>query len=53
MERIQTDEEGTIEEPCLSCDFAMVDNLFYEWYCEKNKCIHETGQKDKRIGESD
>ena len=32
------DEEGILTEPCLSCDKAYVDDLFYEWCCDEKKC---------------
>lgn len=35
------DEEGLLKEPCISCDKARVDNLFYEWYCDAKKCPHK------------
>lgn len=45
------DKDGLIEEPCLSCDKAYVDNLYYEWQCNEKKCvkdIREVERNDKR-----
>ena len=38
MAKMVLDEYGFLEEPCLSCDKARTDNLFYEWYCDEKEC---------------
>ncbi len=38
MAKMVLDEYGFLEEPCLSCDKARTDDLFYEWYCDEKEC---------------
>ena len=38
MAKMNFDEEGLLEEPCLSCDKGYIDNLFYEWCCDEKEC---------------
>ena len=40
------DEEGLLEEPCLSCDKSRVDNLFFEWYCDEKECPYRAESED-------
>ena len=32
------DEDGDLDEPCLSCDKAGVEDIWYEWYCDEKIC---------------
>ena len=32
------DEDGDLDEPCLSCDKANVENIWYEYYCDEQTC---------------
>ena len=32
------DEDGLLEEPCLSCDKAYVEDIWYEWCCDEKEC---------------
>ena len=38
MAKMVLDEYGFLEEPCLSCDKAYTDDLFYEWCCDEKEC---------------
>lgn len=38
MAKMSFDEEGLLEDPCLSCDKCYVDDLFYEWCCDEKEC---------------
>ena len=38
MAKMVLDEYGFLEEPCLSCDKAYTDDLFYEWWCDEKEC---------------
>ena len=38
MAKMNLDEYGILEEPCLSCDKAYTDDLFYEWWCDEKEC---------------
>ena len=39
------DEYGFLEEPCLSCDKAYTDDLFYEWWCDEKECPYAPEKK--------
>ena len=45
MAKMVLDEYGILEEPCLSCDKARTDDLFYEWYCDEKECTYTTESK--------
>ena len=38
MAKMVFDEEGLLEEPCLSCDKAYTENIWYEWCCDEKEC---------------
>ena len=40
MAKMHFDEEGLLEEPCLSCDKCYVENIFYEWRCDEKECLY-------------
>jgi hypothetical protein len=40
------DEEGFLEEPCLSCDKAYIENIWYEWCCDE-ECLHKAESEDE------
>lgn len=46
MAKMVLDEYGFLEEPCLSCDKARTDNLFYEWYCDEKECPYTAERSD-------
>jgi hypothetical protein len=35
------DEDGFLEEPCLSCDYSYVEEIFHEWCCDANVCLYK------------
>ena len=39
--KILYDEDGLVEEPCLSCEKSYVEDIWYEMCCDKKKCVHE------------
>lgn len=45
MAEMNFDEEGLLEEPCLSCGKAYVENIWNEWCCDEKECL----QKKVRI----
>ncbi len=45
MAKMVLDEYGFLEEPCLSCDKARTDDLFYEWYCDEKECPYTQEKK--------
>ena len=38
MAKMNLDEYGILEEPCLSCDKAYMNILSYEWCCDEKEC---------------
>ena len=47
MAKMNLDEYGILEEPCLSCDKAYTDDLFYEWWCDEKECPY-TAESEAR-----
>ena len=35
---IHRNEDGEIEEPCLSFDYAYVEDIWFELFCDKKRC---------------
>ena len=40
-------DDSILWEPCVSCDKCHANNLFWEFYCDEKKCIHEEEYKKK------
>lgn len=40
------DEEGLLEEPCLYCDKAYVDDIWNDWCCDKKVCPYGLESED-------
>lgn len=32
------DEDGLLEEPCLSCEHSYVEDIWYSWQCDEKEC---------------
>ena len=47
MAKMIFDEEGLLEEPCLSCDKPYTENIWSEWCCDEKECIHKAEREDK------
>ena len=41
MAKMIFDEDGLLEEPCLSCDNAYVEDIWYGWCCDEKECYME------------
>ena len=41
MTNINFDDDGLLEEPCLSCDKAYVEDIWYSWCCDEKECYME------------
>lgn len=48
MAKMNFDEEGLLEEPCLSCDKGYIDNLFYEWCCDEKECSYKLESEESK-----
>ena len=35
------DDEGILDEPCLSCDKAYVEDIWCEWCCDEKECPYK------------
>ena len=46
MARMSYDEEGLLDEPCLSCDKARVEDIWWEWYCDEKVCPYRKESED-------
>lgn len=46
MAMMYYDEEGDVSEPCLSCDKAYIEDIWYEWCCDEKVCVK---QPDKGV----
>lgn len=38
MARMFLDEEGLIDEPCLSCENSYIEDIWWEWCCDEKEC---------------
>ena len=45
--KMNLDEYGNLEEPCLSCDKAYMDILSYEWCCDEKECPYTPEKKSE------
>lgn len=41
MAKMIFDEDGLLEEPCLSCDKAYIEDIWNEWYCDEKECPYK------------
>lgn len=41
------DEDGLLEEPCLSCDKAYVEDIWHEWCCDEKECPYTAESEGK------
>lgn len=46
MAEMQFDEEGFLNEPCLSCDKAYVEDIWLEWCCDEKKCPYKAESEE-------
>lgn len=46
MANINFDEDGLLEEPCLSCDKPYVEDIWYEWCCDEKECLLQTEKEE-------
>lgn len=47
MASMNFDEDGLLEEPCVSCNKCYIDNLFYEWCCDEKECPYKAESEDR------
>ena len=44
---IRYDEDGLLEEPCLSCDKSYVEDIWYEVCCDEKECPYMTESEEE------
>ena len=44
--KMNLDEYGNLEEPCLSCDKTYMDILSYEWCCDEKECPYTAEREE-------
>lgn len=49
MAQMIFDEEGLLEEPCLSCDKAYIEDIWHEWCCDEKECLYKEESKVKFV----
>lgn len=48
MASMNFDEDGLLEEPCLSCDKPYVEDIWYEWCCDEKECSHRAEKEEPK-----
>ena len=44
---MSSDEDGLLQEPCLSCDKAYVEDIWYSWCCDEKECQYKTETEEE------
>ena len=47
MAKMIFDEEGFLEEPCLSCDKSYIEDIWHEWCCDEKECPYKAENKEQ------
>ena len=51
MGRMIFDKEGLLDEPCLSCDKAYIEDIQFDWCCDEKECPYNTDIKPQAESE--
>ncbi len=46
MAIINHDEEGLLEEPCLSCDKPYLEDIWLDWCCDEKVCPYKAENEE-------
>ena len=48
MAEMNFDEEGLLDEPCLSCEKSYIEDIWLEWCCDEKECVYriKSGNKE-------
>lgn len=47
MAKMNFDEEGLLDEPCLSCEKSYIEDIWFEWCCDEKECVYRVKSEDK------
>ena len=47
MAKMNFDEEGLLDEPCLSCEKSYTEDIWFEWCCDEKECVYRAESEDK------
>jgi hypothetical protein len=47
MAKMNFDEEGLLDEPCLSCEKSYIEDIWFEWCCDEKECIYRIKTRKK------
>lgn len=50
MARMFLDDEGLIDEPCLSCENSYIEDIWWEWCCDEKICPYRE-EKENNVHE--
>ena len=53
MAKMIFDEDYDLDEPCLSCDRAYIEDIWNEWCCDEKECIYKVKSEDLHKAETD
>lgn len=45
MAKMNIDEEGLLDEPCLSCENGYIEDIWFEWCCDEKECPYEPQER--------
>lgn len=48
MAKMNIDEEGLLDEQCLSCEKAYVEDIWHEWCCDEKECSYEPQKSEEQ-----
>ncbi len=46
MAKLNFDEEGLLDEPCLSCEKSYIEDIWFEWHCDEKECSYEPEESE-------
>jgi len=49
MAKMQYDDEWDLDEPCLSCSKAYVEDIWYEWCCDEKECPYKEENAESEV----
>jgi len=47
------DEEGLLDEPCLSCEKPYKEDIWWEWCCDEKECPYKKEESKKEMAKKE